>query len=145
MLAKMGLNDELLLLKVKEAWLDAVGESIARRSGPTELAKGTLYVVVESPTWLNELRYVEKDIVTRVNDRYRELTPGTTDSPVKRLSLRAGTVPTLPKRKVKKSEPLPEPTADEERDVDDRLKDVTDPELREAARRMLLAERAVHR
>lgn len=138
-LKKIGLNSELVALKVREAWDDAVGESIARRSLPTELAKGVLYVTVESPTWQNELRYIEKEILARVNARYRELTPGATDSPVRALRMRTGTVPAR-KPRPRPKEKAPEPTEDERRAVDARVAELTDPELKTAARRMLLAE-----
>lgn len=136
-LRKMELNGKLLELKVREAWRDAVGESIARRSAPSELERGTLHLTVESPTWMNELHFIEKEILERVNAKYRELTPGATDTPVKRIKMHRGVLPPLPPRPVKK-ESKPVATLEEIRGVEERLREVQDPDLRDAARKMLL-------
>lgn len=137
-LKKMELDGKLIELKVREAWRDAVGDSIARRSAPTELARGVLHLVVESPTWMNELHFIEKEILERVNARYRELTPGSNANPVKKIKMHRGVLPPLPPRPAPKA-PAPTANAEEARAVEERLRDVQDPEVREAARKLLLA------
>ena len=137
-LKKLELDSKLVELKVREAWRDAVGESIARRSAPTELAKGTLHLVVESPTWMNELHFIEKGILERVNARYRDLAPGSNANPVKRIKMHRGVLPPLPARPGPKPA-APKATLEEARAVEERLRDVQDPDVREAARKLLLA------
>ena len=136
-LSKMSLDQKLVDIKVREAWREAVGEGFARRAAPTELIGSTLHVVVESPAWAHELRFLEKDIVDRVNLKYRELAPGSGASPVKRLKMHRGVLPALPPPP-KAKDPLPKPTPEESWGVEDRLRDVKDPEIREAARRLLI-------
>jgi hypothetical protein len=136
-LKKLELDGKLVELRVKAAWRDAVGDGIARRAVPTELERSTLHLTVESPAWENELRFVEKDVLFRVNQRYRELTPGSGLSPVKQLKMHRGVLPPLPPRP-KPPEDAPVPTDDERRRVEARLTAVQDPELREAARELLL-------
>lgn len=153
MLKKLELGEETweLTAKLRElnacrAWFESVGDSIARRSAATSLSRGTLHVVVESTTWRTELRFIENDIVTRVNARYRELLPKDPQgTPVKRLSLSVGALPAPPKPPPPKQK-LPPATDEEIEAVDARLADVKDPDVREAARTFLLttlrAERA---
>ena len=140
------LTGKLRELNACKAWVDAVGDSIARRSAATTLARGTLHVVVESPAWKNELHYIEQDILRRVNARYHELLPkDPAGDPVKRLRMTIGALPAPPPKEPAKAK-LPPPTESEQREVDERLANVTDPEVRAAARRFLLvslrAERA---
>lgn len=47
-------------------WADVVGEDLATRSRPGRLAGGVLQVVVESPAWATQLRYLTAQIAGRV-------------------------------------------------------------------------------
>lgn len=139
-LGKLELRAELIELNVRNAWTDAVGESIARRSAATKLAQGTLVVTVESPTWKNELTFIEADIIKRVNECFQKRLPGSSaKTPVKKLRLQVGALPPPPKKKEPPPPGLPPATAKDEEDVERRLEGVTDPEVRAAARAMLLA------
>ncbi len=137
-LAKLELEARRVELNACEAWTDSVGESIARRSAAVRLARGTLFVTVESPAWVHELHFIEREIVERLNRRFRERQPAGPPEPVKRLRLQLGTLPAPrpppPAKPVRRP-----PTPEERRATDARLEGVRDPELREAARRLLLA------
>ena len=135
--AKLSLGPQYLELQVANAWRDAVGESIARRSSAGKLDRGTLHVIVESPAWTTELRFIEKDIVQRVNERFALYAPMGPKAPVKRLALNIGALPAPPPKPVKPP-PLPPATPEQRRDVEARLKGIEDPEVRAAAREMLL-------
>lgn len=133
------LTGKLRELNVCRAWRESVGESIARRSAATSLARGVLHVVVEAPAWRNELVFIEAEIVQRVNERYKELLPNDpVGPPVRKLRLSVGALP-APPRPEPPREKLPAATAAETRDVEARLADVKDPDVREAARKFLLA------
>ena len=80
-LAKLELGPKLLDLRVRRAWTSAVGESIARRSEATLFERGVLHVTVESPTWKNELVFIEKDVVARVNERFAAEVPNGPKTP----------------------------------------------------------------
>jgi predicted nucleic acid-binding Zn ribbon protein len=47
-------------------WEDVVGVELARRCRPGRLAGGTLVVVVSSPQWATQLRFLEGQIAGRV-------------------------------------------------------------------------------
>jgi len=49
-------------------WPQIVGEDLAQRCRPGRLAGGTLVVVVESPRWATQLRYLEHVIAARVGE-----------------------------------------------------------------------------
>jgi len=133
------LTARLRELNVCRAWRESVGESIARRSAATALGRGVLNVVVEAPAWRNELVFIEAEIVRRVNQRYKELLPNDpVGPPVKKLRLSVGALPAPPAPPLPK-EKLRAATDDEARDVDARLAEVKDPEVRDAARKFLLA------
>lgn len=135
--AKLSLGPQYLELQVANAWRDAVGDSIARRSSAGKLDRGTLHVTVESPAWTTELRFIEKDIVLRVNERFALYAPMGPKAPVKRLSLHVGALPAPPPKPVK-APPIPPATHEQRREVEARLKEIEDPEVRAAAREMLL-------
>lgn len=135
--AKLSLGPQYLELQVANAWRDAVGDSIARRSSAGKLDRGTLHVVVESPAWTTELRFIEKDIVQRVNERFAIYAPMGPKAPVKRLFLQVGALPAPPPKPVKPL-PLPPATAEQRREVEARLQGIEDPDVRTAAREMLL-------
>lgn len=135
--AKLSLGAEYLELQVANAWRDAVGDSIARRSAAGKLDRGTLHVVVESPSWKTELGFMEKDIVGQVNQRFAVYAPMGPKAPVKRLHLHVGALPAPPPKPVKAA-PLPPATPEQRREVEARLQGIEDPDVRAAAREMLL-------
>ncbi|OQY26814.1 MAG: hypothetical protein B6244_12565 [Candidatus Cloacimonetes bacterium 4572_55] len=48
-------------------WEEVVGERVARHTTPTSCRDRILFVEVDSPTWMNELQYRKRDIVTQIN------------------------------------------------------------------------------
>ncbi len=55
------------IAEIVEAWLGAVGESIARNAWPARVARdGTLHVATSSSTWAFELGLLEPDIRARL-------------------------------------------------------------------------------
>lgn len=139
MLAKLELGPKLLDLRVRAAWGAAVGDSIARRSEATLFERGTLYVTVESPTWKNELVFIAKEVIERVNNRFGQDVPSASSNPVQNLKLQVGAVPPpKPKPKPKPEPPPPPPNLHEARDVEKRIASITDPDLKDAARSLLL-------
>ena len=133
------LTNKLRELNASRAWRESVGDSIPRRSAATTLFRGTLRVVVEAPAWRTELRFIEADIVRRVNERYKELLPNDpVGPPVKRLDLVVGALPAPPPPEPPKQKLRPA-TASEAEQVEARLREVSDPDVRSAARSFLLA------
>ena len=47
-------------------WEDAVGEGIASHARPVRLSDGVLVVEVDEPGWATQLRFLEADLLTRI-------------------------------------------------------------------------------
>ncbi|MBQ7515050.1 MAG: DUF721 domain-containing protein [Schwartzia sp.] len=48
-------------------WRDIAGGDIARHVRPVRLDFKTLYLAADAPVWANELRYMERDIIDKIN------------------------------------------------------------------------------
>ncbi len=55
--------------QVFEVWGDIVGENVAGRSRPARIANGRLFVEVDDPLWLAQLRYMRVSIMDRIAER----------------------------------------------------------------------------
>lgn len=109
-----------------EVWHAAVGARIASRTTPGRLQRGTLEVRVASAVWAQELSFLKDDLVTRLRAAGIKVTA---------LSFRVqaparGPTPAVAARRP----PAPLPA-----DMQQRLKQVDDPELRR-----VIAEAAGH-
>ncbi len=49
-----------------ERWSDIVGDQIAAHATPSSVRDGVLVLTVEDPAWATQLRFLERDIVGRV-------------------------------------------------------------------------------
>ena len=56
------------LLQVWEIWDQAVGSAIARQTRPAAFKDRTLLIHVSNSTWLHQLRFMEKEIISKLND-----------------------------------------------------------------------------
>lgn len=66
-LRKHGLEGEVEGQAALSRWEDVVGERIAGVARPTGVARGVLFVEVESSAWLSELNLMRHDILRRLN------------------------------------------------------------------------------
>ena len=66
-LARLPENDELASFPIWGAWSDVVGATIARHASPRRLRRGVLVVEVDGPEWLHELRYLKRDLCSKLN------------------------------------------------------------------------------
>ena len=71
-------------LEVIKVWNTLLDPNVAAHAQPTGLAKGTLFVAVDSSTWLSEIvRYRRKEILDRLHHSFgKEL--------IKKISFRLG-------------------------------------------------------
>ncbi len=51
-------------------WPRIVGELLASRSSPLRIRDGTLTVEVRDNSWMQEIRFHQKRIIERINDRF---------------------------------------------------------------------------
>ena len=65
--ARLGITSRLEKEKAVILWDEAVGENIARRAAAVSMKGGSLFVVVESSTWLQELALMKEGIIEKIN------------------------------------------------------------------------------
>jgi predicted nucleic acid-binding Zn ribbon protein len=111
-------------------WNDVVGTPIARNAQPEKIRNGTLFVKVTSSVWMQQLQFMKELITEKLNQRLG--TPV-----VKNIFFVVGRVETdaaeAEGQPAAQSSPEPrEPEIDEEF-----LKSLTDPEIRQAFKRLL--------
>lgn len=63
-----GWGERLRGASLDARWPEVVGEELARRCRPGRLAGGVLVVVVDSPRWATQLRYLERTVLRRVGE-----------------------------------------------------------------------------
>ena len=61
------LHDQALT-RVWDVWEAAVGEAIAANARPMAFNGGMLLVHVSSSTWLHQMRFLEDELIAKVND-----------------------------------------------------------------------------
>jgi predicted nucleic acid-binding Zn ribbon protein len=71
-LRKIGLARRLEEREVLALWEEVVGEEIAARTEAVKCARGVLHVYVSHGAWMQELHFMEKEIVRR----FAEKAPG---------------------------------------------------------------------
>lgn len=68
-LRSLGLEQRFRELQVVEAWPAVAGDEIAERTRADRLDDGVLYVYVDHGAWMQELRFIEKDLLGRLRER----------------------------------------------------------------------------
>jgi predicted nucleic acid-binding Zn ribbon protein len=66
-LRHLGAPAPSVLTTVFDRWPDLVGSQVAAHATPVGLESGTLSVRVDDPAWGSQLRWLERDLVGRVN------------------------------------------------------------------------------
>lgn len=64
---ELGAGKKLAECQAQIVWREAVGPELARRSRPLRVKRGRLEVAVASAVWRNQLSFMKKDIVERIN------------------------------------------------------------------------------
>jgi predicted nucleic acid-binding Zn ribbon protein len=68
-LRSLGLERKFRELRLLEAWPEVVGPEIEARTRPTRVESGVLYVHVDHGAWMQELHFIEKDLIGRLRAR----------------------------------------------------------------------------
>jgi predicted nucleic acid-binding Zn ribbon protein len=66
------LGKTLLQYKVMEDWGKYVGDRIAHVTTPERVVEGKLIVKVKSSAWRNELTFMKREIIAKINERFNE-------------------------------------------------------------------------
>jgi len=132
-LRRLGLDGRMQEQGLWRGWAAAVGPGIARHAQPQSLRQGRLVVHVTDPVWLHQLSMMRPRLIEALN-----LQLGA--AAVRELALRVGEVAELPAQDPPPPSPdaLAAPDAARVEEVEALLAPLTDPETREAFRRLLL-------
>jgi predicted nucleic acid-binding Zn ribbon protein len=66
-LGKLGLSREMSGWQAVTVWPSLVGPRIARHTRAVGFRDGTLQIEVEGSAWMQELGYLKRDLVRRIN------------------------------------------------------------------------------
>ncbi len=111
--------------KIWLVWESAVGTQIAAKARPVNFRDGTLTVVVSNAPWMQQLNFLKKGIMEKINSACgQEL--------VREIFLKAGR-PERPRKEPQASKSTAKPlTAAENERIARETSDIDDPELRQA-------------
>jgi hypothetical protein len=128
-LQRLELSTRLDEYGVWPIWNDVVGPTIARNAQPEKIRNGTLFIKVTSPVWMQQLQYMKEMIAERLNQRLKT-------NLVKNLFFVVGQV------NIESVEGEAKPTPESSTPLQDRLNEdflesVSDPEIRQAFKRLL--------
>jgi predicted nucleic acid-binding Zn ribbon protein len=117
--------------KIWLAWDAAVGRQIAGKARPVGFRDGILTVAVASAPWMQQLTFLKRGMIERLNERLgRDL--------VQEIYLKAGR-PETPPAAAKQPLPNPRPLLPEEQErIAVQTGSICDPELRESFRNLLI-------
>jgi hypothetical protein len=121
---------------LRRIWAEAVGPQIAAQTLPEQIRRGVLSVKVASSVWMHQLQFLKKDIIQKFNGLYGE---GTVQS----LHFSIGEVP----GNHSGNDPVVPLTAwksflkeRDERLMEESLAAISDPELKEIMKRVMIRE-----
>jgi predicted nucleic acid-binding Zn ribbon protein len=111
--------------RIWQVWDTVVGKGVAAKAQPVGFRDGTLTVVVSSAPWMQQLTFLKKGIIDKLNEKLG-------DDLVHDLYLKAGK-PHPPSRTPSSSKKPERPLTEEESlRIAEQTASVSDPELREA-------------
>lgn len=117
-------------------WKRAVGPQIARQTEPCRLRQGVLYVTVTTPAWMQQLQYMNDEILEKVNS----LEP---EQKIAKIRYSIGQVtPRDVQEETLRDAPLDENRLGkrDRRLIAQHLSSIEDEDLREAIRRAMIRE-----
>ena len=66
----LGLEDRMDEGRLVREWSLVVGDLLASKSCPLDIKSGTLTIEVRDNSWMQEIRFHQKRIIEKINDRY---------------------------------------------------------------------------
>jgi hypothetical protein len=127
------LRERLVGERIRRGWSALVGADVARHARPQGVTNGCLHVVVDNSPWLNELTLRAEELTRRVAARFD--TVRSLRFTLGRLEGASEAAPTRAARPPRALGP------DDVREIDESVVPIRDPEVRAAARRLLVAAR----
>ncbi len=71
-LSSLNLGIKVKQYRIWDVWNSVVGEAIARQAQPQQIRAMVLWVTVSSSTWMQQLEFMKRQIVERINERIGE-------------------------------------------------------------------------
>jgi len=68
-LKSLGLDQKLKEREILACWAEVVGEEIAARTQAVNIDRGVLFVRVDHSAWMQELHFMEKEIIAKLKDK----------------------------------------------------------------------------
>lgn len=68
----LGIHGKIKQYEVLERWQEIVGEQIAKVTHAETIKEGKLFVTVSRSTWRNELVFLKKDLIKRINQAMQQ-------------------------------------------------------------------------
>lgn len=62
----LGLDDAIRLQRIREHWNELFGHPLALRARPRSVFESVLHMQVDSPLWLQQISYYEKEILEKL-------------------------------------------------------------------------------
>lgn len=119
-----GLESGLLVNKLNKKWVKIVGKTIAAHTSPESVKERMLTIAVDTPQWMHHLGFFREEISEKLK-RYN----------LTEIRFKLGRL-----SKVVENEPSinkPELSGDDIDYIEDTLKDINDPELREKLKTLI--------
>ena len=71
-LKEYNLADDVDTCKVFSSWKEIVGERIAEHTYPVRVRERILYVEVDDPLWLAQMKYMKEEILLKIGGMMKE-------------------------------------------------------------------------
>ncbi len=71
-LQQLGIGGRLKQYEVLNRWSSIVGEHISKVTTPERIERGKLIVRVKQSTWRNELVFMKKEIISKINKAMKQ-------------------------------------------------------------------------
>ena len=65
------LTSDVDAYKIFTLWGEIAGPTVALHSRPARLSGSTLYVEIDDPIWLAQLKYMKRDILRKIDERIK--------------------------------------------------------------------------
>ncbi len=125
-----GLQGRLVEYRIFGQWEHVVGPAIARHARPRVLRGKKLYLLVDSPAWMQQLSLMRPEIIEKLNERL-----GT--GVVKEITLSLGEIGPADERQPDRTRIKPALNAEERERIERIVRHIPDPETRAAVQRVI--------
>jgi len=135
-LRKLGLEKRIKECAILSFWNEAVGENIALHTRPVKVYDGRVTVLVESPSWTQELTFLKSGIMERLNSTIGKKV-------IKDIYFKIGEIKkSFPEEKKEKAIDLERVKLDrgKRRKIEESLKKIEDPEIKKILKNFLTKE-----